>query len=122
MPDEVKNLDEKPTFKPTATMEKFVETAIRIGSDNVAEICRETKVTEQAYYLWKKNPQFTVWMNEYANWLIRGDGWKLNTIGMRNAKRDHRYWESMQKIVGNLPDGQQTNTQNNIVVKLENYN
>jgi hypothetical protein len=109
---ELKKIDEKAVFKPTPTMEKWVAIAIQSGSDNVAEICRETQVTESAYYQWKKNPQFSKWMNDYANQLIRGDGWKLQNIGMRNAKRDFRYWESMQKIVGNINETSQV--QNNI--------
>ena len=89
-------------FKPTALMEKFVHTAIRTGSDVVAEIVRETGMDESTYYEWKKQPGFMVWMNDYATALLKGDAWKLNAIGMKNAKRDHKYWESMQKIVGNI--------------------
>ena len=109
----------KKAFKPTALMEKFVQTAVRTGSDNVAGIVRETRMSESQYYEWKKIPGFMDWMNEYAKALLRGDAWKLNAIGMRNAKRDHRYWESMQKIVGNITEqGSQTNVQFNMGVSF----
>ena len=100
----------------------FVETAVKLGTDNVAEITRKTGIDESTYYKWKKDPQFVSWMNEYANYLIRGDGWKLQNIGMRKAKQDHRYWESMQKIVGNIKEnGSNVNVQNNWVVRIEDY-
>lgn len=118
---ELKKVDEVRVYKPTPTMEKWVETAVMLGSDNVAEICRNAEVTESAYYQWKKNPEFTKWMNEYANSLIRGDGWKLNNIGMRKAKQDHRYWESMQKIVGNIGDNNSPNIGVGISVNIVDY-
>lgn len=118
---ELKKVDEVRVYKPTPTMEKWVETAVMLGSDNVAEICRNAEVTESAYYQWKKNPEFTKWMNEYANSLIRGDGWKLNNIGMRKAKQDHRYWESMQKIVGNISDNNSPNIGVGISVNIVDY-
>lgn len=106
-------------FKPTALMEKFVEKAIMIGSDNVAEIVRETGMDESTYYEWKKKEGFMEWMNQYALKLLKGDGWKLNAIGMRQARRDHKYWESMQKIVGNISmNDNQTNVQTNIQVVM----
>lgn len=120
--NELKKVEDVVIYKPTPTMEKWVETAVMLGTDNVAEICRNAEVTESAYYQWKKNPKFITWMNEYSNYLIRGDGWKLNNIGMRKAKQDHRYWESMQKIVGNIKDsGSNVNVQNNWTVRIEDY-
>lgn len=107
---ELNKVEENPVYKPTPTMEKFVEIAVQLGTDNVAEICRQTELSEAAYYKWKKDPGFIKWMNEYANQLIKGDGWKLNNMGMKNAKRDFRYWESMMEVVGNLPKA--NNTQN----------
>lgn len=108
-------------FKPTPLMEKFVEMAVQLGIDNVAEIARQTEMAETTYYIWKRQQGFSEWMNEYALTLLRGDGWKLNAIGMKNAKKDHRYWESMQKIVGNIKDnGNQTNLQTNIQVVMPN--
>lgn len=118
---EIQKAEEIAGFKPTALMEKFVETAVKLGTDTVAEIVRETSMAESTYYEWKKDPEFIKWMNEYANQLIRGDGWKLNNIGMRKAKQDHRYWESMQKIVGNIKDGNQTNIGVGISVKIVDY-
>ena len=108
-------------YKPTPHMIVFVETAVRLGTDSVAEIVRETGIDESNYYKWRKDPEFMRWMNEYANQLIRGDGWKLNNIGMRKAKQDHRYWESMQKIVGNIKDGNQTNIGVGISVNIVDY-
>lgn len=119
---DLKKVVETTDFKPTPLMEKFVTTAVSMGSDNVAEVCRAVQMTEQAYQVWKKNPLFLTWMNEYANYLIRGDAWKLNNIGMKKAKQDHKYWESMQKIVGNITDTpNQTNIQNNVVVMPSNF-
>lgn len=106
-------------FRPTALMEKFIQTAIRLGSDNVAEIVRETGMDESTYYEWKKKEGFAEWSQIYATELLKGDAWKLHNIGMKNAKRDHRYWESMQKIVGGMPKEGSTNVQVNILNKLE---
>ena len=114
----LKPVEENAVYTPTLLMEKFVDTAIRLGTDNVAEICRKAKMTEQAYYQWKKDPNFRRWMNEYANEQIRGDAWKLQNIGMRKAKQDHRYWESMQKIVGNIKDDKSSPLQLNVMQSI----
>ena len=119
--NDLQKAEEIAVFKPTALMEKFVETAVKLGTDTVAEIVRETSMAESTYYEWKKDPEFIKWMNEYANQLIRGDGWKLNNIGMRKAKQDHRYWESMQKIVGNIKQDGGNNTNVGIIVEIERY-
>lgn len=121
MKNELQKVEKKEIFKPTALMEKFVEIAVQLGTDNVSEIVRNTSMAESTYYEWKKNPQFITWMNEYANSLIKGDGWKLNNIGMKKAKHDHRYWESMQKIVGNIKQDQGNSTNVGIIVKIEKY-
>lgn len=101
-------------FKPTPAMRIWIDTDIRLMTDNVSEIERESKITAQSWYLWIKDPAFIEWYNNEWNVRIKSKINDLDKIGFRNAKRDYKYWEAMQKRVGNLTDTpQQTNIQVN---------
>jgi len=103
-------------FKPTPAMIVFVDTAIRLASDNVAEITREAGIDESNYYKWNKLAGFAEWMENYWNKALRSNSWKLDVIGLRNSKRDFNYWKSMQQRTGKLQDDKgSVNVQVNVI-------
>lgn len=106
-------LTEQKKFEPTPHMRVWLDTAVQLMTDNITEIETASKVTAQAYYKWIKDDQFLIWFKEEWDRRIRGHSWKLDAIGMKQAKRDHKYWESMQKRVGNLHEDKSTKVQVN---------
>ncbi len=119
LPDQQNSLqnssDIKP-FKPTPGMKVFLDTALRLMTDNIAEITREAGIDESNYYKWlKKKPGFIDWFNTEWNNRLKSVGWKLDAIGMQRAKFDHKYWQDMQRRVGNFsPD---SGNNNNIAIQ-----
>lgn len=91
-------------FKATPAMKVFIDTAIRLMSDNVAEITREAGIDESNYYKWRDLEGFNEWFRAEWDRRLNGVGWKLDVIGIKNAKRDHKYWQDMQRRVGNIKD------------------
>lgn len=94
----------KEEWRPTPHMIVFVDTAIRLGSDNVAEITREAGIDESTYYKWIKQPEFNKWMDEYWDKALKSNSWKLDMIGIKNAKRDFNFWKAMQQRAGRLEE------------------
>lgn len=91
-------------WKPTANMMKWLDTAIQIRSLSPTEISQKGSLTRELWYTWIKNPKFNDWFLAEWNQIMRSYGPALDVMGLDNAKRDFRYWESMQKRVGNLQD------------------
>lgn len=105
-------------FKPTPHMIVWIDTAVRLMTDNITEIETESKITAQSWHGWVKNPDFRVWFKEEWNKRISGEAWKLDVIGMKQARKNHDYWQDMMRRTGNLVDApQQTNIQVNNVIK-----
>lgn len=112
-----KDLSKEKEFHPTPAMIVWLDTAVRLMTDNVKEIEREAKITEQSWYGWLKKDEFRLWFKQEWDKRLAGESWKLDTIGMKNAKRDHKYWQDMQRRVGNLKEEKGT-TNNTIVIPI----
>lgn len=97
-------LTEVKEFQPTPAMRVWLDTAIKTESDSITDIEKASKITAQSWYNWLKLPGFIEWYDAEWTRMLSGFGWKLDVIGMKNAKKDHRYWESMQKRMGRLQD------------------
>lgn len=100
-------------FKPTPHMIVWIDTALRLMSDNIDEIARESGMDESTYYKWLKNDDFIRWFKDEWDRRLAGHAWKLDAIGLRQAKKDHKYWQDMQRRVGNLKDAPVTAVQVN---------
>ena len=99
---ESKNLTKEKIFKPTPHMIVWLDTALRLMTDNITEIERESKITAQSWYNWIKRDEFRAWFKQEWDRRLAGESWKLDAIGFNKAKRDHKYWQDMQRRVGNL--------------------
>jgi len=108
MKNNATELQEKPTseiaFKATPGMKVWLDAAIQSDTDNISEIATACGMDRSAWYDWLDKPGFLEWWEAEWNRKLLGQGWRLDQIGMKNAKRDHRYWESMQKRMGRLQD------------------
>lgn len=109
--------DKKP-FRPTPHMIVWLDAALQLMTDNISEIERACNITAKTWHEWQKNDEFRLWYRENWDKRIASHSWKLDVIGMKNAKRDHKYWEGMQKRVGNFreeKDSSDLNIQINVM-------
>lgn len=101
---ESRELTQDKEFVPTPAMRVWLDTAVKLMTDNITEIETESKITAQSWYGWLKNDQFRLWYRAEWDKRLAMVGPTLDAIGLKNAKRDHKYWQDMQKRVGNLQD------------------
>lgn len=109
---------ENEEFLPTPHMEKWLDTAIQLETDEINKIAEESRVDRSTWYLWIKNPKFVDWYDTEYSKGLKANRWKLNAIGMKRAKNDHKYWQDMQRITGNLKEEKGTNVQINNFVPI----
>lgn len=114
-----KELTKQKEWRPTPAMIVWIDTAVRLMTDNITEIEQESKITAQSWYNWIKKDEFLAWYRAEWDKRLSSQSWKLDAIGMKQAKRDHRYWESMQKRVGNLNEDKGIKMQFNTFIKNE---
>lgn len=89
-------------FKPSANQEKFLDAAIQSGEDTIVNIAKLAGIDECTYYRWRKEPGFLEWYDtEYQKGLL-ANRWRLSAIGMKQARRDHKYWRDMLEVTGIL--------------------
>lgn len=93
---------EQPIFKPKPNQVVWLDTALKLMSDNISEIAEECGVDRTLWYDWLKNDDFRLWFKTNWDKRLAGESWKLDVIGLKQARRDHKYWQDMQRRVGNL--------------------
>lgn len=89
-------------FQPTPHMIVWLDTAIQLETDSITEIAEASNIARKTWYDWLDKKGFIEWFRATWDKKLSGQSWRLDAIGMKNAKRDFKYWESMQKRVGNL--------------------
>jgi len=108
----------KEGFTPTEDMVLWVGTAIDLKTTNKVKISESCGIDRYRWYkTWKKKEGFIDWYLSEWNKGIREHGPELDEIGFHNAKRDHRYWQDMQKRVGNIRD---RDNETNIPIQINN--
>jgi len=97
-------------YKPSANQEKWIDIAIQMETDEIKAIAEACDIDRTTWYQWLKQDGFIEWFNTEWDKRLRGHAWRLDVIGLKNAKKDFNYWKSMQKRVGrdvdqgSLPD------------------
>lgn len=101
-------------FKPLASMEKWLDIAIRLQTDNLTLIAKECGMDRSAWYEWMSKPGFEDWY--FENYKKKRSRWlpTLDAHGMRRAAKDHKYWQDMNKKIGELKDEPNSLTQVNL--------
>src|SRR6185312_11702831 len=90
-------------------MEKWLDTAIQLMTDSPTEIANESRIDKSTWYLWVKDEAFRLWYRQEWDKRLAMVGATLDAIGLRQAKRDHKYWQDMQRRVGNFKDDSKGN-------------
>lgn len=101
---ESKDLTKSDVFTPTPGMQLWLITAMQLETDSITDIAQACQMSRTAWYEWLDKPGFIDWYNATWNEKIKSQAWRLDTIGMKNAKKDFNYWKSMQQRVGNIQD------------------
>lgn len=104
-------------WEPNLDQHKWLDTAIELMSDNISEISKECGIERKQWYRWIKKDEFRGWWKSEWDKIIKSEGWKLDVVGMKMAKRDHKYWQDMMKRVGNLSD----KPNNTVPVQINNF-
>lgn len=108
MDTSLQNVTKQAIFKPSANQEKWLDTALSMDSDEITDIAEACGLDRVNWYRWLKIPGFIEWFRSEWDRKLSAHAYKLDIVGMREAKRDPRYFEIMQKRVGNLPEGRET--------------
>lgn len=101
-------------FTPNLDMMKWVDTAIQLETDTISDIAEACGIDRKQWYRWLDRPGFIDWFRGEWNRKLQAHSWKLDAIGMKRAKVDHKYWHDMQNRVGNLIDKPSTLQQFNV--------
>jgi hypothetical protein len=91
-------------FNATPHMYRWLDTVISNPTPVVEEISRKSGVDESTYYSWLKKEGFLEWFETERQKRLRAFSWRLDNMGMKRAGDDYRYWEGMQKRVGNFKE------------------
>jgi len=111
---------EDPPFKPTRKMIRWLETTLELGhTASITDISKESKIKRQSWYLWLQDDGFVKWWDDQMQKVLHQNRWKLDAIGLKQAKTKYNFWKDMMNRVGNtIPEpmsiGTQVNTQFNI--------
>lgn len=109
-------LSKEKEFQPTPAMIVWLDTQIESGSDVVAEIARQAKLTEQAWYKWLKTVEgFEDWY--WAEYDKRTRRWKptVDAIGLKFARKGSaEHFKYLAQRVGNIKEQGNTNIQINV--------
>jgi len=95
-----KSLAVQKPFRPTAAMRLWVRTSVTLDTAKISRIAEECGVDRNNWYNWLKKPGFLQWYDaerEEAMVLLRS---QLDSIGLKQAAKDFRYFKLMQKIAG----------------------
>lgn len=102
-------------FQPTPKMEEWLDMSIELLSTSPTRVSEHLNMNRTRWYSWMKIEGFEDWFFEEYKKRRKRIIAKLDEIAMRNAAKDYRYWEAMNKKVRDLPDSGGTNV--NIVGK-----
>jgi len=110
-------------FKPTKKMMKWMFTTFELGYDaSLTQIAEESGLSRDSWYKWLNNPGFVEWWDGQWQQLLRQNRWKLDAIGLKNAKDKYSYWKDMMNRTGNTIPEAGTQTQVNTQINFPNAN
>jgi len=111
-------------FKPTKKMLRWFDTTVELGyTASILDISNASKVSRTQWYEWSRNDEFVKWWDDQMQRNLRQNRWKLDKIGLKQAKNKYNYWKDMMNRSGNtIPEAQQIGQQVNQQFNLPNAN
>jgi hypothetical protein len=116
-------------FQPTILQDKILQEALELGSYyNISQLFDRIKCPVQNWYRWHRECEgFTDW---FANEFLKGMRQKIPELvsaGWKRAKKDHKYWQDLLKILEFMTEDKQTgdtyyNIQMSDTQKIERLN
>ena len=94
----------KAPYSPLPSQIVWIDTAMQLETDNISAIAEACNIDRCQWYRWMDKPGFIEWYEAEWNRRLKGIGWRLDVIGLKNARRDYNYWKSMQQRVGRLQE------------------
>jgi len=111
-------------FKPTKKMLRWFDTTVELGyTASILDISNASKVSRTQWYEWSRNDEFVKWWDDQMQRNLHQNRWKLDKIGLKQAKNKYNYWKDMMNRSGNtIPEAQQIGQQVNQQFNLPNAN
>lgn len=109
------NSAQLPQFIPSESQINWLEAALSSESEKIIDIAKDCGMERSIWYKWNRDEGFRAWYIAEWNKRVKIMGVELDRIGFRNSKRDYKYWEAMQRRVGNL-----TTDNNGAAVQINN--
>ena len=111
-------------FKPNRKQLKWLEITLELGyTATIKEISEHGKLRRQSWYEWSQDDEFVRWWDEQMQKNLHQNRWKLDKIGLKQAKTRYNYWKDMMNRSGNtIPEAQQIGQQVNQQFNLPNAN
>ena len=107
-------------FSPTKGMFGWLAKSFELGySASLSDIAKAVGIQRDNWYQWLARPGFVEWWDSQWQLELKRVRWKLDSIGLKKAEKDYRFWKDMMNRTGNtIPEltqiGAQINTQFNI--------
>ena len=110
-------------FKPTRKMIRWLNTTQELGfTALITDISKKSKISRNRWYEWNRNDAFLIWWDAQWQRNLRQNRWKLDEIGMKQAKNRYNYWRDMMNRAGNTIPEAGTQTQVNTQINFPNAN
>lgn len=86
-------------FRPSATQEMYAYMAAKLGKDATQrQIAASINLAPETVSRWKqKNPEFDEWLEERVPYYSADMHALLEAAAIAMMKKDHRYWESLNR-------------------------
>ena len=110
-------------FKPTRTMKAWLQTTLELGyAASITEIAEKLKVDPSNWYKWLGKDGFVEWWDGQMQKILHQNRWKLDQIGLKQAKTKYNYWKDMMNRTGNTIPEQGNAIQVNQQFNMPNAN
>ena len=104
-------------------MIKWFDTTCELGyTASLTDIANKSGIRRETWYYWSNNDNFVKWWDDQWQRSLKQNRWKLDEIGMKQAKNSYSYWKDMMNRTGNIIPEAGVQTQVNTQINLPNAN
>lgn len=110
----VKNESATLDFFPSKKQLLFFKHALQADNYEITAIAEAAGMNRNAWYQWIQDPNFVKWYNTMWQRALDSNAWKLDIMGLKQAKNNFKYWKAMQQRSGRLLDTSDRSTSVNL--------